>query len=56
MYGKDDENKSNEFKRRSITEINIYSDNTYYPSFLKNTSNLLLFKQKISNISWEKEG
>ncbi len=56
MYGKDDENKSNEFKRRSITEINIYSDNTYYPSFLINTSNLLLFKQKISNISWEKEG
>ena len=56
MYGKDDENKSKEVRRESINDIKIIPENSNYPSFLINTSNLLLFKQKISNITWEKEG
>ena len=56
MYGKDDEKKSKEVKRESLNDLRIYSQDTNYPSFLKNTSNLLLFKQKISDITWEKEG
>ena len=51
MYGNDDENKSKEVKR-----INIIPENINYPIFLINTTNLLSFKQKISNITWEKEG
>ena len=56
MYGNDDENKSKEVKRKNINEINIISENLNYPIFLINTTNLLSFKQKISNITWEKEG
>ena len=56
MYGNDDENKSKEVKRKNINEINILSENLNYPIFLINTTNLLSFKQKLSNITWEKEG
>ena len=56
MYGNDDENKSKESRRESLNDIKIIPENSNYPSFLINTSNLLLFKQKISNITWEKEG
>jgi len=56
MYGNDDENKSKEVKRININEINIIPENINYPIFLINTTNLLSFKQKISNITWEKEG
>ena len=56
MYGNDDENKSKESRRESLNDIKIIPENTNYPSFLINTSHLLLFKQKISNITWEKEG
>ena len=56
MYGNDDENKSKEVKRKNINEINIISENLNYPIFLINTTNLLSFKQKLSNITWEKEG
>ena len=41
MYGKDDEKKSKEVKRESLNDLRIYSQDTNYPSFLKNTSNLL---------------
>ena len=56
MYGKVDESNSKDIRRGSISDINIFQENSNYPSFLINTSHLLSFKQKISNITWEKDG
>ena len=56
MYGKVDESNSKDIRRGSISDINTFTENSNYPSFLINTSHLLSFKQKISNITWEKDG
>ena len=41
MYGKVEESNSKDIRRGSISDINIFQENSNYPSFLINTSHLL---------------